>query len=87
VRITFPALPAGELVGYVGIADVFTRRDERSPGRLTVEQSGRTLTAVTAGVEDGWVRFSARIEAGDVGFVAASSGPDRQLCFAAEVRR
>jgi hypothetical protein len=87
VRITFPGLPAGELVGYVGLADVFTRRDERRPGVLTVEQAGRALAEVTAGVEDGWLRFAARIAGGDVAFVAASAGPNRQLCFAAEVRR
>jgi hypothetical protein len=87
VRITFPALPAGELVGYVGLADVFTRRDERRPGRLTVEQAGRALAEVTAGVEDGWLRFAARIAGGDVTFIAASHGPNRQICFAAEVRR
>lgn len=87
VRITFPALPAGELVGYVGLADVFTRRDERRPGRLTVEAAGRTLADVTAGVEDGWLRFAARTTGGDVTFTAASDGPNRQICFAAEVRR
>jgi hypothetical protein len=87
VRITFPALPAGELVGYVGLADVFTRRDERRPGRLVVEQAGRALAEVTAGVEDGWLRFAARIAGGDVVFVVSSEGPNRQVCFAAEVRR
>jgi hypothetical protein len=86
-RITFPALPAGELVGYVGIADVFTRRDERRPGRLTVEQAGRALAEVTAGVEDGWLRFAARVAGGEVAFVVGSDGPNRQVCFAAEVRR
>lgn len=87
VRITFPGLPAGELVGYVGLADVFTRRDERRPGRLAVEQAGRALAEVTVGVEDGWVRFAARVAGGDVAFVASSEGPNRRLCFAAEVRR
>jgi hypothetical protein len=87
VRITFPALPAGELVGYVGLADVFTRRDERRPGRLTVLQAGRALAEVTAGVEDGWLRFAAPVAGGDVTFIAASDGPNRQICFAAEVRR
>ena len=86
-RLVVPALPAGELVGYVGIADVFTRRDDRRPGTLAVEQAGRTLAAATAGVEDGWVRFAARVAAGDVTFVIASEGGSRQVCFAAEVRR
>ena len=87
VRITFPGLPAGELVGYVGLADVFTRRDERRPGVLAVEQTGRALAEVTAGVDDGWIRFAARVTAGEVAFVASSAGPGRQVCFAAEVRR
>ena len=86
-RLTFPALPAGELVGYVGIADVFTRRDERRPGRLAVTQGGRSLAEITAGVEDGWRRFAAPIAAGDVTITVSSDAPSRQICFAAEVRR
>lgn len=87
LRLTFPALPAGELVGYVGLADVFTRRDERRPGRLAVEQAGRRLAEATAGVDDGWVRFAGRIAAGDATFVIDADGPNRLVCFAAEVRR
>lgn len=87
VRLTFPDLPAGALVGHFGLADVFTRRDERRPGRLTLEHRGRGLAEVTAGVDDGWLRFAAPLEGGDVTFVIASDGPNRQVCFAAEVRR
>lgn len=87
VRITFPGLPAGELVGHVGLADVFTRRDERRPGRLTVLHAGRAIAEVTAGVDSGWPRFAARVPGGDVTFVVAGDGPNRQVCFAAEVRR
>jgi hypothetical protein len=87
VRVTFPDLPAGRLVGHVGLADVFTRRDERRPGRLTALQHGRALAEVTAGVDDGWLRFAAPAPGGDVTFVIASDGPNRQVCFAAEVRR
>jgi hypothetical protein len=87
VRITFPGLPAGELVGYIGLADVFTRRDERRPGRLTALQAGRAIAEATAGVDDGWVRFAARVAGGDVTFIVASEGPNRLVCFAAEVRR
>jgi hypothetical protein len=87
VRIAFPGLPAGELVGHVGLADVFTRRDERRPGLLAVEQGGRAIAEATAGVEDGWVRFAARVAGGEVVFVVSSGGPNRQVCFAAEVRR
>jgi hypothetical protein len=87
VRLAFPALPAGELVGYVGLADVFSRRDERRPGRLTVEHAGRAIADVTAGVDDGWVRFAARAPGGELVISIASDGPGRQVCFAAEVRR
>jgi hypothetical protein len=60
VRIAFPGLPLGrELVGYAGIADVFTRRDVRSPGRLDVEIGGAVVASVAPGVDDGWVRFAA----------------------------
>jgi len=86
-RITFPALPAGELVGYVGLADVFTRRDIRAPGRLVVEVAGKPVAEVAPGVDDGWVRFAARIPAGDVTVVASAAAPSRLVCFAAEVRR
>jgi hypothetical protein len=90
VRITFPQVPLGtELVGYVGLADVFTRRDIRAPGQLDVEIAGRVVASVSPGVEDGWVRFHAATTPGsaDVTFVARASAPNRQLCFAAEARR
>lgn len=89
-RITFPALPLGrELVGYVGIADVFTRRDERSPGQLDVEISGRVVATARPGVDDGWVRFAAPTTPGaaDVTFVARATGPNKRICFAAEARQ
>jgi hypothetical protein len=90
LRVTFPALALGtELVGYVGIADVFTRRENRAPAQLDVEIGGRTVASVTAGVDDGWVRFAAPTTPGatDVTFVARSSGGGRLICFAAEARR
>src|SRR5207249_4851999 len=44
VRITFPQLTLGsQLVGYVGLADVFTRRDIRAPGSLAVEIGGKQV--------------------------------------------
>lgn len=89
-RLTFPQLALGtELVGYVGIADVFTRRDERSPIQLDIEIAGAKVASVTAGVEDGWVRFRAptREGAADVTFVARASAPNKLICFAAETRR
>ncbi len=89
-RITFPQLPLGTtLVGYVGLADVFTRRDVRAPGTLAVEINGKQVAAVTAGVDDGWIRFEAPTTPGpaDVTFVASSTAPQRLICFAAEARR
>ena len=89
-RITFPQLQLGtNLVGYVGLADVFTRRDIRAPGTLAVEINGKPVTEVTAGVDDGWVRFDASTTPGpaDVTFVASSTAPQRLICFAAEARR
>lgn len=90
VRITFPRLPLGtRLVGYVGLADVFTRRDIRAPGTLAVEIGGRQVVAVTAGVDDGWVRFETPTTPGtaDVTFVASATAPQRLVCFAAEARQ
>lgn len=89
-RLTFPQLALGsELVGYVGLADVFTRRDIRAPGRLDVEIGGKVVASATAGVDDGWVRFAAPTTAGtfDVTFIASADAPNRQICFAAEARR
>jgi hypothetical protein len=90
VRLTFPQLPLGtSLVGYVGLADVFTRRDVRAPGKLEVEIGGATVATVTPGVDDGWVRFAVTTTPGaaDVTFIASADAQQRQICFAAESRR
>jgi hypothetical protein len=89
-RITFPQLALGSsLVGYVGLADVFTRRDIRAPGTLTVEIGGNQVATRTVGVDDGWVRFEAPTTPGpaDVTFIAGATAPQRLICFAAEARR
>ncbi len=89
-RIVFPQLPLGrELVGYVGIADVFTRRADREPATLEVEIAGRLVATVTAGVEDGWIRFAAPTTPGaaDVTFTISAATAGRQVCFAAEARQ
>jgi hypothetical protein len=89
-RITFSQLLLGtELVGYVGLADVFTRQDNRAPGHLDVELSGAIVASVTAGVDDGWARFAAGTRPGpaDVTFVVHAEASDRHICFAAEARR
>ena len=90
VRITFPQLQLGTtLVGYVGLADVFTRRSPRGPGTLEVQIAGKTVATKSAGVDDGWVRFEAATTPGvaDVTFVASATDPNRLICFAAEARR
>ena len=88
--MTFPQLVLGkELVGYVGLADVFTRRDIRAPGKLAVEIGGKQVASVSAGVDDGWVRFSAPTTPGpaDVTFIASATANQRLICFAAETRQ
>lgn len=90
LRITFAQVPLGaQLVGYVGIADVFTRRDVRDPGQLAVEIGGTVVARATAGVDDGWVRFAAPTTPGaaDVTIVVESRAAGRLVCFAAEARR
>jgi len=89
-RVTFPKLLlGGKLVGYVGLADVFTRRDIRAPGVLAVEIGGITATEVAPGVDDGWVRFEVATQPGaaDVTFRISADAPQRLVCFAAETRR
>lgn len=93
VRIAYPGVRLGtELVGYVGLADIFTRRDVRDPGRLEVEIDGRVVARAEFGVDRGWVRFSAPTEpseAASVVFAATAVGRgarQRLICFAAEAR-
>ncbi|MGH7338846.1 MAG: hypothetical protein ACREI7_14795, partial [Myxococcota bacterium] len=77
------------LVGQVGLADVFTRRDIRAPGELEVRIDGASVAAVRVGVEDGWVRFAAATEPGEhhVEVIATASARDRRICYAIEARR
>ena len=88
-RITIPMQLGTRLVGYAGLADVFTRRDIRAPGSLAVEIAGRQVAQVHPGVDDGWVRFEAATTPGpaDVTFVASADAPQRLICFAAEARQ
>jgi hypothetical protein len=88
-RITIPMQLGTRLVGYAGLADVFTRRDIRAPGSLAVEIAGTQVAAVHPGVDDGWVRFEAATTPGpaDVTFVASADAPQRLICFAAEARQ
>jgi hypothetical protein len=80
------------LVGYAGLADVFTRRDIRAPGRIEVLVDGERVAGAELGVNDGWVGFSAatRPGTGDVEFRATAVGAKaskRLICFAAEARQ
>lgn len=89
VRLTFPGMPTGtKLVGYAGLADVFTRRSPRGPGKLVVEVDGKPAASARLGVDDGWVRFEAATPRGtaDVTFVLFADDPNRLICFAAEAR-
>lgn len=94
VTLTFPRVALGrELVGYVGIADVFTRRDSREPVELTVEIGGLPIASAHAPI-DRWVRFAAPTTPGpaDVRVTlrwtpAGKATAPKQICFAAEARR
>lgn len=80
------------LVGYAGLADVFTRRDIRDPGRIEVLVNGQKVAGAELGVNDGWVGFSAATTpgTGEVEFRATAVGAGarkRLVCFAAEARK
>ncbi len=81
-----------KIVGFVGLADIFTRRDIRAPGKLALHVNGERLTTVVAGINSGWKRFEVATKAGigDVEFHLTAVGPkarDRRICFAAEARK
>ncbi|MCB9573428.1 MAG: hypothetical protein H6709_15215 [Kofleriaceae bacterium] len=93
VTLDFGRIPLGtRLVAYAGLADVFTRRDVRDPGRLEIRIDGEVVADARLGVDDGWVRMEAATTPGehDVEVIAEAVGPkarDRRICFAAEARR
>ncbi|MCE9578704.1 MAG: hypothetical protein K8W52_36605 [Deltaproteobacteria bacterium] len=93
VTITYRGIALGkELVGYVGLADVFKRRDVRDPGRMVVSVGEQEVATVTVDNDSGWTRFAAPTApgTGDVTIALTAVGPtakDRLLCFAAEARR
>ena len=92
VTITVPMQLGTKLVGYVGLADVFKRRDIRTPGELEVH-AGAATTIVKPGVDDGWVKFELATVPGapgvttEVMFIAKAVSSDRLICFAAEARQ
>ncbi len=90
VKITFPQLMLGtQLVGYAGLADIFTRRSPRGPGTLETMIDGRSVGKLDVGVDDGWVRFAAATTPGphDVTFVLSAKDANRLICFTAEARQ
>jgi hypothetical protein len=57
-RITIKNVPLGkQLSGAFGIADVFTRRDERRPVELVIEIAGSPTTPPISAPIDRWERF------------------------------
>ena len=81
-----------EIVAYVGLADVFTRRDVRSPGRMEIFVNDAMVASATATVDNGWQRVVAPTTNGQASvefrFTAVGEGArDRRICFAAEARQ
>lgn len=94
VRVVYEGVTLGStLVGYAGLADVFTRRDHREPGRLDVDIDGARVASIELGIDDGWVRFEAPTRpaaSATVVFSGTAVGAgarDKLICFAAEARR
>jgi len=93
VHMRFSKVPLGNtLVGYVGLADVFTRRDIRNPGALSLWINGEEKHQLTFGVDEGWKRFEVATtnKIADVEFRLTAVGPgsrNRRICFAAEARQ
>lgn len=90
LRITFPQVALGtSLAGGAGIADVFTRRDVRDPGRLQVAIDDVVVIDRALGVDDGWVPLAAPTvpHVADVTVIVSSPAANRQICFALEARR
>ncbi len=90
--LRFDGVPLGShIVGYVGLADVFTRRDVRDPGRLEMLVNDALVASIDAGIDDGWKRFEATTTPGTatIEFRLTAVGEkarDRRICFAAEAR-
>lgn len=88
-KLTWPAAELGsKLVGHVGLADVFTRRAIRGPGKLELLIGGKSVATTVVGVDSGWVRFEVATTPGpaEVTFIASAKDPRRLICFAAEAR-
>jgi hypothetical protein len=95
VTVTYPNVTLGsELVGYLGIADVFTRRENREPIELAVEvSSGHDEPTIVTAPIDRWVPFRVPTTPGSahvrftLQWSAPKPGGSKQVCFAAEARK
>jgi hypothetical protein len=93
VTMTFVGVALGSTLTIgAGLADVFTRRDVRDPGQLTVSIAEQPVATLRFGVDDGWVRTTIATTPGPatVTFAARALGPkanNRLICFAAEARQ
>ena len=81
-----------EIVAYVGLADVFTRRDVRAPGRFEILVDDASVALATVTVDNGWQRVQAPTDSGqgsvEFRLTAVGDGArDRRICFAAEARQ
>ncbi|HVK76172.1 MAG TPA: hypothetical protein VM734_22755 [Kofleriaceae bacterium] len=92
VTITLPDVALGtELVGGVGLADIFKRREIRAPGELAIAVGNDEVARVVVGVDDGWRTFRAATTPGPatltITVAALDKGArDRLVCFALEAR-
>ncbi len=80
------------LVAYVGLADVFTRRDIREPGRFEILVDDQIVSTTEVTVDNGWQRVEVATKAGQASvefrMTAVGKGArDRRICFAAEARQ
>lgn len=93
VSMRFDSVSLGnEIVAYVGLADIFTRRDVRSPGSFEILVDGASVALATVTVDNGWQRVRAPTDGGHASvefrFTAVGEGArDRRICFAAEARQ
>ncbi len=93
VSMRFEAASLGnEIVAYVGLADVFTRRDVRDPGKLEILVNDTIVATKVVTVDNGWQRVVAATSpgTGSVEFRLSAVGEgarDRRICFAAEARQ
>jgi hypothetical protein len=80
------------LVAYVGLADIFTRRDIREPGRFEILIDDKLVSTANVTVDNGWQRVEVPTTSGSASvefrMTAVGKGArDRRICFAAEARQ